>query len=94
MSYYDMHGIMDITFESEPTNTGVLQKLLHSGIKKGILKIPDDWIVNGELVAVGENYTHLHCFITGDWNYIGICKSNDENHMYQQIIELNTSKGE
>ena len=86
---YDMHGIMDISFKSEPVETGVL----HCGIKKGVLKLPETWAVKGELVAVGENYGYLHCF-SGDGNYIGIYKSEDENHIYQKILKLNTSKGE
>jgi hypothetical protein len=62
----------------------------HCGVKRGILKLPEGANVNGDLIAVGENETYLHCFISGCGAYYGIYKSDDENHLYQHILRLNT----
>lgn len=78
-------GFMNLEFIGEP-----IEGAIHSGIKKGILKLPEGVSVNGDLIAVGENDAYLHCFISGTWDYYGIWKSDDENHLYQHILRLNT----
>lgn len=67
-----------------------LDRKLHSGLKKGAIKLPEGIIANGDLILVGENEAYLHCFISGSWDYYGIWKSDDENHLYQHILRLNT----
>jgi len=81
-----MKGTMNIDLVGE----SVSDNINHSGIPCGILKLPKDVIIDGELLAVGENETYLHCFITGSGNYYGIFKSDDENHIYQNLLKLNT----
>ena len=81
-----MKGTMNIELIGESINAPVT----HSGISAGVLKLPEGVEVDGELLAVGENDQYLHCFITGTGSYYGIFKSEDENHIYQHLLELNT----
>lgn len=85
MEINEMLGHMNIEFIGES-----MSGLSHCGVKSGILKLPEGVSVDGDLIAVGENETYLHCFISGRWSYYGIFKSDDENHLYQHILRLNT----
>jgi len=59
-------------------------------IKLGPLILPEYMSVDGEMIFVGENDTHLHCFFSSTGQYHGVFKSEDENHMYQHLLKLNT----
>lgn len=85
MEMNKMLGHMNIEFTGES-----MSGLSHCGVKRGILKLPEGVSVNGDLIAVGENESYLHCFISGSGAYYGIYKSDDENHLYQHILGLNT----
>lgn len=60
----------------------------YSSIERGKLKLPKGITSESDIIAFGENEKYIHC-ITSDGNYMGIYKSNDENHIYQQILKLN-----
>ncbi len=85
MEINEMLGHMNIEFIGES-----MSGLSHCGVRRGVLKLPEGASVNGDLIAVGENENYLHCFISGCGGYYGIYKSNDENHLYQHILRLNT----
>ena len=78
-----MKGVMNIELLGE----GQYKEFKKSGIKIGKLKLPSG--ATGHLVAVGENETYLHCFYSSGV-YLGVYKSDDENHLYQHILKLNT----
>jgi len=80
-------GVMNIEMIGDVTADAIK----YSGIERGILKMPDSSMP--PLIAVGENEIYLHCFTqTGD--YWGVFKSDDENHLYQHLLRLNTRKPE
>lgn len=60
-----------------------------SNIPLGVVKLPDEISVDGEVIVVGENDTYLHCFISNTGAYFGIYKSDDPKHIYQLILKLN-----
>jgi len=61
---------------------------LRTKLELGKLKLPEG--LSGELLYVGENDTYLHCFEVNSGSYYGIFKSDDENHVYHHILNLNT----
>ena len=60
-----------------------------SGIPSGKLVLPEGLTVDGDLIAFGECDMYLHCVISGSGEYYGIFKSEDKNHLYQHILNLN-----
>jgi len=78
----EIKGMIDINFISHDSSS-------KSNIPKGPLKLPKDMSVDGELIAVGENDMYLHCFISGGGQYLGVFKSDEENHLYQHLLKLN-----
>ena len=83
----DLKGTMNIEiighdFKNNPNRTT---------IQTGPLKLPEGTSIGdgGELIFVGENDEFLHCFTTTG-TYIGIIKSEEENHIYQHVLKLNT----
>jgi len=79
-----MKGTMNIDLIGE-----TIENENRSEIKLGPLVLPKGATINGELIAVGENDAYLHCFASGSGSYLGIFKSEDENHIYARILELN-----
>jgi hypothetical protein len=70
---------------------GQFKEFKYSGVQRGKLKLPEQIKIEsgGDLIAVGEDEDYLHCFFTtGD--YFGFYKSDDEDHIYQHILRLNT----
>lgn len=61
-----------------------------SPIERGPLKMPDGATVygSGDLIAFGENDTHLHC-VTSAGAYVGIFKSNDTDHIWGALLRHN-----
>ena len=59
-----------------------------TSIPLGKLNLPEG--VSGELLYVGEDDEYLHCFGMDSGAYYGIWKSDDENHLYQHVLKLNT----
>jgi len=57
-------------------------------IPTGKLKLPEGYV--GELLYVGEDDLYLHCFLVDSGGYYGIFKSDDESHIYQHVLKLNT----
>lgn len=60
------------------------------GIPYGVLNLPEGVSVDGDLIVFGEDELYLHCVISGSGGYYGVFKSNDDNHIYQQLLKLNT----
>lgn len=60
------------------------------GIKPGPLRIPDGCSVDGNLIAIGEDDMYVHCIISNSGAYYGVFKSEDKNHLYREILRLNT----
>ena len=79
----EIKGMIDINFISSDSWN-------KSNISYGPLKLPKGMTIDdgSELIVVGENDKYLHCFFTNG-TYYGIFKSNDKNHMYQCILNLN-----
>ena len=74
----------------ELLGNGQFTEFESSGIERGKLKIPGDIKIEDgiDLIAVGEDEIYLHCFFTSG-DYLGVYKSDDENHIYQHLLRLN-----
>ena len=71
---------------------GQFVEFTHSGLSKGKLALPPEAKVEGDLIAIGENESYVHCIISGTGDYYGIFKSDDPKHIYQLILKLNPPK--
>ena len=80
-----MKDIMNIELIGEVTENHIE----HCGIQAGVLRIDDCWGFVGTLLAVGENEEFLHCFVIETGSYLGVYKSDDKNHLYQHLLNLN-----
>ena len=59
-------------------------------LKLGPIKLPEGVEAKGDLIYVGEDDTHLHCFVSTTGAYVGLIKTVEENHLYQRLLRLNT----
>lgn len=71
-----------IGYDAEPNSR-------RSRIQRGPLTLPEGANIDGQLIAFGENDGYLHCIVSGNGNYYGVFKSEDQNHLYQRLVELN-----
>lgn len=68
---------------------GGYQPFEKSGIHRGRLNLPDGVSCNGDLIAIGEDETHLHCVISGTGELYQVFKSHNSNHIYQHLLSAN-----
>ena len=85
----NLKGTMNIEFISHS-----FKKIPNrTNLKLGPINLPDGVSVGfegkGRLIYVGEDDAYLHCFIDDTGCYYGIFKSDDDNHIYQRILDLN-----
>jgi hypothetical protein len=64
-------------------------KIAMSGLRSGPLILPEGVSVDGSLILFAEDETYLHCVLSVTGAYYGVFKSNDKNHMYQQLLKVN-----
>ena len=76
------------TMKIELIGHGFKENPKRTKIPLGKLKLPEG--ASGELLYVGEDDLYLHCFVVNSGAYYGIFKSDDDNHIYQHILKLNT----
>ena len=72
----------------EMLGIGQFEHFEHSGIERGPLKMPEG--SSGVLIAFGEDELYLHTIIADTGDYYGVYKSDDENHIYNHLRNLNT----
>lgn len=81
-----MNGTMNI--EIIPHNGE--QTPNRSDIKRGPLKLPEGVAsTTGDLIAIGENDEYLHCVFAKTGTLYQIFKSDDPDHMWHVVLELN-----
>ena len=80
-----MQGTVLVTFVGEEFSPSPKR----STIPRGPLALPEGMTVAGSLIAFGEDDNYLHCIISDTGNYYGIHKSDDPQHIYHRLIELN-----
>jgi len=80
-----MNGTMNIEMVGEDFKPNPNR----SQIERGPLTLPEGTVYGGgDLIAFGENDTHLHC-MTSAGAYVGIFKSNDTGHIWGVILRHN-----
>lgn len=79
-----MQATMNISLIGEDA----IKNPLRSDVPRGPLRIDTvpHW---GQLIAIGENDTHLHCIQVHTGNYIGISKTPG-NPLWDMVLEANT----